>query len=118
MSSLAERLGGLWTRAFFSPEYALNLACARIIFAAHAIWLLLSRDIPAVSAFPEEFWRFVDPTDLWRFAIVPGHPGAEYVVQWVAVGALICATLGVMPRLACFVTGVLLFHLGGLETIY
>ena len=118
MRALAQWLGGIWTRAFFSPEYALNLASARVIFAAHAIWLLLSRDIPAVSGFPGEFWRFVNRTDLWRFVIVPGHPGVEYAVQWIAVAALICAVLGVVPRLACFIAGALLFHLGGLQTIY
>jgi hypothetical protein len=118
MSGFAHWLGSIWRRAFFSPEPAINLACARVIFAAHALWVLLSRDIPAVSALPGEFWRFVSWTDLWRFIIVPGHPAAEYALQWVAVAALICAVLGVMPRLACFVSAALLYHLGALETIY
>jgi hypothetical protein len=118
MSGLFRWLGWAWNRAFFSPEHALNLAFARVIFAVHALWVLLSRDIPAVSALPPEFWRFVDPVDLWRYFIVPGHPGLEYALEAVAVVALSCAALGVVPRLACFVSAVLVYHLGALETIY
>jgi hypothetical protein len=118
MNGLIQRLGRLWNRAFFAPEYALNLACARVIFASHALWVLLSRDIPAFSALPGEFWLHVDRTDLWHFLIVPGHPELEYGLEAVTVAALTCAVLGVMPRLACFVSAVLLYHLAPLETIY
>ena len=118
MTLTAEWLRSLWNRAFFSPEPALNLACARVIFAAHALWVLLSRDLPAISALPAEFWQNVDRTDLWRYFIVPGHPDLEYVLQAVAVVTLTLATLGIMPRLACFASALLLYHLAPLETIY
>ena len=118
MTLTAEWLRSLWNRAFFSPEPALNLACARVIFAAHALWVLLSRDLPAISALPAEFWRNVDRTDLWRYFIVPGHPDLEYALQAVAVVTLTLATVGILPRLACFASALLLYHLAPLETIY
>jgi hypothetical protein len=118
MTVTIEWLRHLWNRAFFSPEPALNLACARVIFAAHALWVLLSRDLPANSALPAEFWLNVDRTELWRYLIFPGHPGLEYALQAVAVATLSLATLGIMPRLACFISALLLYHLALLETIY
>jgi hypothetical protein len=111
-------LGRLWNRAFFSPEPALNLACARVIFTAHALWVLLSRDLPALSALPAEFWLGVDRTDLWRYFIFPGHPDQEYAVQSAAVLTLSLAMVGIVPRLTCFASALLLYHLGPLETIY
>src|SRR5215831_2147670 len=92
-----------WNRAFFSAEPAFNLACARVIFAAHALWVLLSRDLPALSALPAEFWLGADRTERWRYLIFPGHPEIEYALQAVAVVALALATLGILPRLSCFV---------------
>jgi hypothetical protein len=108
----------LWQRAFFAPETALNLAAARVIFAMHALWVLLSRDIPAMSALPPEFWENVSRFDRWRYLIFPAHASFEYVLQWIIVAALICAILGLVPRLACFIAGMLLYHLAPLETLY
>lgn len=118
MIPAADWLRALWNRAFFSPEPALNLACARVIIAAHALWVLLSRDLPANAALPAEFWLGVDRTELWRYFIFPGHPDLEYGLQAVAVVALSLATLGIVPRLACFGSALLLYHLALLETIY
>jgi hypothetical protein len=118
MTFTIQRLRQLWNRAFFSPEPALNLACARVIFAAHALWVLLSRELPATSTLPAEFWVGVNRTDLWRYLIFPGHPGIEYVLQGLAVITLSLATLGIMARSACFVSALLLYHLAPLETIY
>jgi hypothetical protein len=118
MTFAIERLRQFSNRAFFSPEPALNLACARVLFAAHALWVLLSRDLPANSGLPPEFWNGVNRSDLWRYLIFPGHPGIEYVLQAVAVIALLLATLGIMARTACFISALLLYHLAPLETIY
>jgi len=115
---LIERLRRFWNSAFFSPEPALNLAFARLIFAAHALWVLLSRDLPANSALPAEFWQGVDRSDLWRYLIFPGHAGVESVLQGVAVITLLLATLGITARTACFLSALLLYHLAPLETIY
>jgi hypothetical protein len=118
MNSIIEWFRKLWDRAFFSPEPALNLACARVIFAAHALWVLLSRDLPAHSALPAEFWLNVNRTELWRYLIFPGHPDLEYVLQGITVATLALATLGIVPRFSCFVSALLLYHLALLETIY
>src|SRR6516165_3358284 len=118
MMFLIERLRRFWNSAFFSPEPALNLAFARLIFAAHALWVLLSRDLPANSALPAEFWQGVDRSDLWRYLIFPGHADVESILQGVAVITLLLATLGVMARTACFLSALLLYHLALLETIY
>jgi hypothetical protein len=118
MISTVAWLRKLWDRAFFSPEPALNLACARVIFAAHALWVLLSRDLPAHSALPAEFWLNVDRTELWRYLIFPGHPDLEYGLQAIAIVTLSLAALGVLPRLSCLLSGLLLYHLALLETIY
>ena len=115
---MIEKLQQIWQRAFFSPEPALNLAAARVIFAAHAIWVLLSREIPATAGLPPEFWANVDRWERWRYFIVPGHPGLEYALQWITVAALVCVILGLRPRLACFVSALLLYHLAALETLY
>lgn len=108
----------LWNRAFFSPEAALNLAAARVLFAAHALWVLLSRDLPAHSGLPAQFWLHVHERDLLRFFIFPGHPGVEYGLQAIAVLSLVAAILGVFPRVSCFIAALLLYHLAPLETIY
>src|SRR6476620_1074065 len=118
MNAIARWLGGLWQRAFFSPESALNLAAARVIFSVHALWVLLSRDLPAHSALPPEFWRNVPWSDFWRFLVFPGHPELEYAIQAVTIAALVCAMLGFLPRVACFVSAALLYHLAPLETLY
>jgi hypothetical protein len=107
-----------WNRAFFSAEPALNLACARVILAAHALWVLLSRDLPAISALPAEFWRGLDLTELWRYFIFPGHPEVEYALQAITIVTLVLAILGIVPRFACFASALLLYHLAPLETIY
>ena len=118
MTAIIARMRQIWLRGFFSPESALNLAAARVIFAVHAIWVLLSRDIPAMSALPAEFWANVGRTERWRYLIVPGHAGLEYALQWTAVAALVCVVIGLMPRIACFVSALLLYHLAPLETLY
>jgi hypothetical protein len=118
MMLIVDRLPYLCNRAFFSAEPALNLACARVILAAHALWVLLSRDLPAISALPAEFWLGADRTELWRYLIFPGHPSLEYGLEAVTVITLLLAILGIVPRLACFVSALLLYHLAPLETIY
>ena len=115
---MSARIASAWNRLFHAPEAALNLAAARVIISAHALWVLLSRDLPAHSALPPEFWLNVDGGKLLRFLIFPGHPEIEYALQAAAMVALFTATIGVMPRLSCFISALLLYHLAPLETIY
>jgi hypothetical protein len=118
MSTLVQRGKELWDRVFFAPEPALNLAAARVLFSVHALWILLSRDLPATSALPPEFWVNVPQAELLRFLIFPGHPQVEYVLQFIAMLTLAGAALGIMPRVCCFLSALLLYHLAPLETIY
>jgi hypothetical protein len=108
----------LWDRVFFSPESPLNLAAARVLFSVHALWVLLSRDLPSTSALPAEFWLDVSRADLLRFLIFPGHPQLEYGLMFAAAATLAGAALGLLPRVCCLLSAVLLFHLAPLETIY
>lgn len=107
-----------WEAFWFSPESARNLAAARIVLAAQALWILLSRDMPALSALPREFWADVPASARWRFFIWEGHPGLEVLLQAVAMAALVGAALGLRPRICCLVAGLLLYHLGPLETLF
>ena len=118
MNAFLARAQRVWERVFFAPEWALNLAAARVLFSVHALWVLLSRDLPATSSLPPEFWTYVSQGERWRFLIFPGHPQLEYALQYVAILTLIGAAIGVMPRVCCFVSALLLYHLAPLETIY
>lgn len=108
----------LWERLWFAPETAVNLAAARIVFAAHAIWILLSRDYPSISSLPAAFWTLSPASDRLRFLFFPGHESLERAIQFVTIAALVAAMLGIRARLACLVSGVLLYHLAPLETIF
>lgn len=116
MNSLARRGREIWQRLWFKPDAARNLAAMRIIVAVHALWILLSRDLPSVSGL-EDFWIGVPASRQWRYLLFPGHPGLEAVLYWACVAALIAAAAGIRPRIACFVAGVLLYHLAPLEVI-
>jgi hypothetical protein len=107
-----------WNRFWFSPGSALNLAAARVIFGGHALWLLGSRDLPALSGVPDAFWTAVPAVDRWRFLVVPGHPALERALEWMAFAALGAAIVGIYPRVACLLAGLLLYHLAALETLY
>jgi len=117
MSAL-QRARGAWDRFWFAPETARNLAAARIVLAAQALWILLSRDIPALSALPAEFWTEVPASARWRFLIWEGHPGLESALQALAVAALVGALLGVAARACCLLAALLLYHLAPLETLF
>jgi len=105
----------VWTRFWFHPESAGNLALARILVAAHALWVLASRDYAAMSDVPQVFWRPSAAAIRWRYLIAPGHGDFERVLQALAVCALIGALIGVAPRVCCAAAALLLYHLAPLE---
>ena len=107
----------MWNRFWFAEAPATNLAAARIIIGAHALWIVLSRDFAAISALPVEFWDGVTAAAKWRYLLFPGHPVLEQALYWAAVGSLIAVVLGVRPRLTCAASALLLYHLAPLETI-
>jgi len=111
-------MSAAWDRFWHRPAPALDLAAARILLAAVALWMVLSRpDLPSLLAFPAELWRNVTPERRLRFALVL-PPGAERALFWGLQGTLLCALLGIRARTACFVSGLLLYHFAPLETIF
>lgn len=118
MSRRLERAREIWEGFWFAPESARNLAAARILFATHALWVLLSRDPAGLSTLPAEFWRDVPGSARWRFLFWEGHPGLESVLQWGAVAALLGALAGFRSRWSCLLAGLLLYHLSPLEKLF
>jgi hypothetical protein len=66
---------------------------------------------------PAEFWTAVPASARWRYLDFGGHVSLERQLTLVASFALVCVILGILPRLACFVSGLILYHLAPLETI-
>lgn len=112
-----EAFGRHWDAFWFSPGSPRNLAAARIVFAATALWVVLSRNWYAVSGLPAELWEGVSVWERLRYLDFHGHPAFEHMLQWLAMLALLFAIVGLWPRLSCFIAGILLYHLAPLESI-
>lgn len=110
------RLDRAWDAFWFQPGSAIDLAAARILVSATAIWVLLSRDLPALSGVPPAFWSTVRPAYEWRYLLFPGHESLERWLQGLALLALAATLLGVFPRIGALVAGILLIHLAPLES--
>jgi hypothetical protein len=106
-----------WRDLWLTPATARHLALARVLVAGHALWILLSRDLAAISGVPPVFWSGADAWALGRYLVLPGHGGLEAALQGLAIAALACAIVGLAPRLACAVAAPLLYHLAPLETL-
>ena len=104
------RVAEVWTSFWFRPGSAYDLAAARIVIAVHGLWLLLSRDLPALSGLPRVMWT-TPAHSYWRYLAIPGHPGVEYVGQILAIVALLLVALGIRTHVAGFVAAVLLYRL-------
>jgi hypothetical protein len=105
-----------WSRFWFASDAARQLAMLRILVAAHALWILRSRDFATDAGLPD-FWASVPATLRWRYLVFPGYAGLEHILQGAAVVALLAALVGFYARPACFVAGLLLYHLAPLEAI-
>lgn len=106
-----------WAAFWHAPTSARNLAAARALLAGTALWIVLSRvDLPGLLSFPPEVWAGVSPARNARFFL-----GAPLLVERLLYGALhlalLAATFGVFPRVACFLGGLLLYHFAPFETI-
>jgi hypothetical protein len=112
------RLRGAWEAAWFGPEAPTNLAAARVVLALQALWILLSRDLPALSALPPEFFAAVTDSARWRYLLWEGHPVLERGLQSAALLALAGALAGIAPRACCAAAGLLLYHLAPLEALF
>jgi hypothetical protein len=106
-----------WARFWYGPEPARNLAAARVLLAAVALWVVLSRhDLPSMLTYPPEMWAGVSPERRLRFLMVFGV-GFERVLYALLHAVLLCALVGLWPRVACFTAGLLLYHFAPFETI-
>lgn len=115
MNLARERFSRLWDAFWFSSGSAMDLAAARILVSATAIWVLLSRDLPALSGVPQAFWSTLPASFKWRYLLFPGHESLERWLQGLALFALVATCLGIFPRISALVAAVLLVHLTPLE---
>lgn len=106
-----------WEAFWHSPTSVRNLAVARVLLAGTALWMVLSRfDLPSVLTFPAEMWAGVGAARRARFLL--GAPLELEQTLYAALHAtLVAALLGLYPRLACFASGLLLYHFAPFETI-
>ena len=116
---MTRRLSAWWERVWFQPASPRSLKAVRVLAAAQALWILLSRpDLPEVVAWPREFWLSVDRFLPLRFGIV-GAPLALERLLFLALHALLLAALaGLYPRAFCLVSALLLYHFAPFEEIF
>ena len=111
----APSLPKAWERFWFAPGNAVNVAVARVLVSATALWMLLSRDLPALFGVPREFWAAVPRLFQWHYLLFPGHESLERLLLWTAVAALIASGAGIWPRISGLIAGVLVWHFAPLE---
>ncbi|HET9316748.1 MAG TPA: HTTM domain-containing protein [Vicinamibacteria bacterium] len=115
--TVREHLRAAWDSLWFAPGDARTLALVRVVVSAQALWVLLSRDLPALSGLPAPFWRGVSGPARARFLIAEGHPRWETLAALVAGVALLAVMLGLWTRVSALLAGLLLYHLAPLETL-
>lgn len=106
-----------WDRFWFAPSSSRNLAAARIVFGSTSLWVLVSRNFAGISGLPSQFWSAVPASASWRYLDFGGHPALDLSLEWAAGIMLVCVIAGLVPRVSCFLAGLLLYHLAPLETI-
>jgi len=108
---------GLWERVWFAPAHPLCLVAARVVLAAQALWILLSRpDLPEMTRWPRAFFRLAPPLLPPRFGFGLGLPvPGEWVLFALLHLALLAALLGWRARASCLTAGLLLYHFAPME---
>jgi hypothetical protein len=108
-----------WDRFWFQPASPTGLTVARTLVAANTLWILLSRrDLPDIVSWPPEFWASVDRFTKLRFMVGALPVEGERAFYALLYIALVGALVGVRARVACLVSGVLLYHFAPLEEIF
>lgn len=103
-------------RAFFAPAGPSLLRATRVILAAQALWIVLSRpDLPRLAEWPAVFWSGVEPSFLARFAMGPLPLAVEQARFGVLVAALLLTLAGLWPRVCGAVAACLLYQLAPME---
>lgn len=114
---MREQLAAAWNRFWFDSEAPLNLAVTRILLAATALWIVLSRrDLPTILEFPRAIWSTVLPERRLRFLIL--FDVTTERVLWILLHVVLIALIvGIATRWAALAAGLLLYHFGAMETI-
>jgi len=111
-------VSALGDRVFFRPAHPLCLTATRVIVAAQALWILLSRpDLPDLARWPSAFFVLAGRALPARFLIVGLPAAAEWGLFVALHAALVAALAGFRPRIACFVSGLLLYHFAPFEEV-
>lgn len=106
-----------WATFWYRPGSVRNLAAARILLAATALWIVASRaDLPSILVLPQELWSGVSPERRLRFLML--FPlSVERGLYALLHVTLVAALLGIAPRVSCLLSGLLLYHFAPFETI-
>jgi hypothetical protein len=107
-----------WEGFWFRPAFPLGLIVARVLLAANALWIVLSRaDLADLAGWPSELWAGVSPGLRLRYLILPVAPSLEQAAYFLLGASLLAAFLGITPRVSCFVAATLLYHFAPFEEI-
>jgi len=115
---MIERLRGLWEETWFGRASGTTIVAARVIVAAHSLWILGSHpNLPSVIGWPAAFWKPIPRLLLIRF----GYFGLNDRVEWTLFILLLCflvaVMFGVAIRVTAFAAGLLLYHFGPLDSL-
>jgi hypothetical protein len=94
-----------------------TLGAIRIIVAAQALWMLLSRDPAGISALPAAVWDLVGEEERLRYLLLPHQPAIETAIWLTAVASISCVLLGVRTRIFALVAALALYHLAPLQAL-
>jgi len=118
MNSVGNNIRKKCFRYWFRPASAVNLAVARILFAATALWIVLSRpDLPTLLTLPDVIWMSVPRMHRVAYLLVFNLMTERVLYVTLAI-SLMAAIIGLRARVACFVSGLLLYHFAPLETLF
>jgi hypothetical protein len=106
---------GAWDGFWFHPAGPVTALAARVVIAAHALWIVLSRlDLPTLARWPPELWAGVPEVLRVRYGIVPAIEPYAFILLLVALAV---ALVGPFARLGCFLSAVLLYHFAPFEEL-
>ena len=108
----------LFERTFFEETTPVNAGVMRIVTAANALWIVLSRpNLPDLLLWPDAMWSTVMPQTHWRFLLL-WNDRTEWAL-WLALHAALVLTLfGIATRWSALAAGLLLYHFAPLESIW
>lgn len=100
-----------WEHHWFRTADPLGVVAVRVLAAANALWLVLSRpDLPGVLAWPAELWAGYASGSAVRFLVLVLPVAVERGLYVLLHGALVASLFGLRPRLSCGLAAVLLYH--------